>query len=80
MEWGKGGSRGKKYVYINYDWYTLMYSRDHHNIVKQLSVNKKVKWIINKDLVYGTGNSAQCFVAAWMGGSLRENGHMYMYG
>ena len=23
------------------------------------------KWITNKDLLYGTGHSAQCFVAAW---------------
>ena len=27
-----------------------------------------LKWIINKDLLYSTGNSAQCSVAAWMGG------------
>ena len=27
-----------------------------------------LKWIINKVLVYSTGNSAQCYVAAWMGG------------
>ena len=32
--------------------YTLLYS----------------KWITNKDLLHGTGNSAQCYVAAWMGG------------
>ena len=24
--------------------------------------------IANKDLLYSTGNSAQCYVAAWMGG------------
>ena len=29
-----------------------------------------LKWIINKDLLYSTGNSAQCSVAAWMGGEL----------
>jgi len=29
-----------------------------------------LKWITNKDLLYGTGNSAQCYVAAWMGGEL----------
>ena len=29
------------------------------------------KWITNKDLLYSTGNSAQCYVAAWTGeGSL----------
>ena len=36
------------------DMYTLLY----------------LKRIINKDLLYGTGNSGQCYVAAWMGGEL----------
>ena len=27
-----------------------------------------LKWIVNKDLLYSTSNSAQCYVAAWMGG------------
>ena len=27
-----------------------------------------LKWITNKDLLYSTGNSAQFYVAAWMGG------------
>ena len=27
-----------------------------------------LKWITNKDLPYTTGNSAQCYMAAWMGG------------
>ena len=27
-----------------------------------------LKWIVNKDLQYSTWNSAQCYVAAWMGG------------
>ena len=26
------------------------------------------KWITKKLLLYSTGNSAQCYVAAWMGG------------
>ena len=26
-----------------------------------------LKMITNKDLLYSTGNSAQCYVAAWMG-------------
>ena len=30
-----------------------------------------LKWITNKDLLYSTENSAQCYVAAWMGGDLR---------
>ena len=36
------------------DMYTLLY----------------LKWKTNKDLLYSTGNSAQCYVAAWMGGGL----------
>ena len=27
-----------------------------------------LQWITNKDLLYSTGDSAQCYVAAWMGG------------
>ena len=27
-----------------------------------------LKWITNKDLLYSTGNSIQCDVAAWMEG------------
>ena len=46
------------------DMYTLLY----------------LKWITNKDLLYSTGNSAQCYVAAWMG---REFGgewiHVYVW-
>ena len=34
------------------DMYTLLY----------------LKWITNKDLLYSTENSAQCYMAAWMGG------------
>ena len=37
---------------VGMDRYTLLY----------------LKWIINKDLLYSTWNSAQCYVAAWMGG------------
>ena len=39
-----------------------------------------LKWITNKDLLYSTWNSAQGYVAAWMEGTLGENGYMYMYG
>ena len=39
-----------------------------------------LKQITNKDILCGTGNSAQCYVATWMGGELGENGYMYMYG
>ena len=39
-----------------------------------------LKWITNKDLLYSTGNSARCYMAARVGGSLGENGYTYMYG
>ena len=47
-------------------------------IIKQMSLNRNtefgmdmytvicLKWITNKVLLYSTGNSAQCYVAAWM--------------
>ena len=39
-----------------------------------------LKWIANKDLLYSTGNSAQCHVAAWMGeGFGGEWIHVYKY-
>ena len=38
-----------------------------------------LKWITSKDLLYSR-KSAQCYMAAWMGGELGENGHMYIYG
>ena len=35
-----------------------------------------LKWITNKDLLYNTGNSTQCYVAVWMG---REFGGEWVY-
>ena len=38
------------------------------------------KWITNKDLHYSTWNSAQCYVAAWMGGEFGgEWIHVYVW-
>ena len=39
-----------------------------------------LKWIINKDLLYSTWNSAQCYVTAGWERSLGENEYMDMYG
>ena len=39
-----------------------------------------LKWVTNKDLLYSTGNSAQCYVAVWMGGEFGGEWIMYMYG
>ena len=46
------------------DTYTLLY----------------LKWITDKDLLYNTGNSAQCYVAAWMGEEFGGEGfHLYVW-
>ena len=38
------------------------------------------KWITNKALLYSTGNSVQCYVAAWMGGEFGgERIHIYVW-
>ena len=52
---------------------------------KELAFKAKVsllhlKWITNKVLLYSTGNSAQCYVAAWMGGDFGgEWIHVYVW-
>ena len=38
-----------------------------------------LKWITNKDLVYSTWNSAQCYSEAWLGGEFgRKQIHVYV--
>ena len=49
----------------------------------QLRINKYtllyLKWKANRNLLYSTGNAAQCYVAAWMGGESRGEGiHVYV--
>ena len=39
-----------------------------------------LKWVTNQDLLQSTGNSAQCYVAAWMGeGFGGEWIHVYVW-
>ena len=39
-----------------------------------------LKWIANKDLLYRTWNSTQCYVPAWMGGVVGgERIHVYVW-
>ena len=46
------------------DMYTLLY----------------LKWVTNKDLLYSTGTSTQCYVTAWMGGDFGEDWiHVYIW-
>ena len=54
-----GRSRGEGIVReFGMNMYTLLY----------------LKWITNKDLLFSTGNSAQCYVPAWMGGEFGGEG------
>ena len=52
---------------------------------RQISLEQKVlllclKWITNKDLWCSTWNSAQCYVAAWMGGEFGGDWiHLYVW-
>ena len=39
-----------------------------------------LKWITNKDLLYSTGKSAQCHMAACRGRGFGENGYLCMFG
>ena len=51
-------------------------------IVRELGKDMKIqiylKWIANKDLLYGSWNSAQCYMAAWMGGEF-GGGWIHVY-
>ena len=47
------------------DMYTLLYLKW---VTKKKNNNKKNKMDNNKALLYSTGNSVQCYVAAWTGG------------
>ena len=64
-----------------------MFSREGRmgkEIVRKLGINTStllyLKWKTSKILLYGTWNSAQCYVQPEWGGSLGENEYMYMYG
>ena len=48
---------------LGMDMYTLLY----------------LKWITSKDLLSSTQNSAQRYVAAWMGGEFRGDRFIYVY-
>ena len=47
----RGRMQGRESEKVWMDMYTLLY----------------LKWVTIKDLLYGRGNSAQCYVTAWMG-------------
>ena len=44
------------------------------------SLNICLKWMVGRDLLCSTGNSAQCYVADWMGGEFgKEWMHVYVW-
>ena len=49
----------------------VLSERKWEGIVKEFEMDMYAppysQWITNKDLLYSTGNSAQCYVPAWMG-------------
>ena len=60
--WMSGGRMGGRGIVWEFgmERYTLLY----------------LKWITNKDLLYSTWNSVQCYVADWMG---RKFGGEWIY-
>ena len=61
--WLAMGENGESDREFGIDMYTLLY----------------LKWVANKVLLYSIGNSAQYYVAAWMGRVLGENACMCIY-
>ena len=58
--------------------------RGRESIVREFGIDMYtllyLKRIANKDLLYSTGNSAQCYVAACMGGEVGgERIHVYVW-
>ena len=54
-----------------------MRGRDSEGVWDERVYTAYLKCITNQDLLYSTGNPAQCYVAAWMGG---EFGREWIYG
>ena len=55
-----------------------------NNLIRVLETDRYtvlyLKWITNKSILYSTGNSAQCYVAAWVGGGFGgEWIHVYVW-
>ena len=58
LEGWKGGSRGREYINMyTYSWFTLLYVRNWHNIVKQLYSNYNIKFFLIYEKRNPTGHS-----------------------
>ena len=62
----EGGPRGRGYMYT-YSWFTMLYSRNKHNIVKQLFL-KTNKYKLKKRETL-TCNTGDCGFTPWSGNS-----------
>ena len=54
------------------------------DVVRKFEINMYtllyLKWITNKDLLYSTANSTQCYVAVWKGGEFGgERIHVFVW-
>ena len=62
------------------NWWLL--GEDGEGILRESGVDMDTLLYLTRrtsnDLLDSTGNSAQCHVAAWVEGSLGEDGHMHM--
>ena len=47
-------------------------------LILKMQTRNNESTLINKELLYSAGNSARCYVAAWMGGEFVKNGHVYI--
>ena len=56
-------------------WWTTTHwvARVRHDLATKPLPLLYLKWITSKDLLYVIRNSAQCYVAAWMGAGFGEN-------
>jgi len=66
------------------DWEEELVVTRGEGLVREFGMDMNIllhlKQITNKDLLYSTGNSAQRYVAAWMGGEFGREWYMRTYG
>ena len=66
-----------KFIYFNWRIITSQYCDDFCHTSTWIS---HLKWITNKNLLFNTGHSTQCYVVVWMGGEFGgEWVHVYLW-
>ena len=77
LAWDAGGLTSRRFVLRNLSFQMVGKS---FKVIAGVYTLLYLEWITNKNLLYSTGHSAQCYVAAWMGGELgREWIHVYVW-